>query len=551
MALPTRPAEPTIMRSRRMKRNSEQKRLAVVFTCVLFACAIQTSAATDAPIMLEQPVILLSNSEPSYVQYAARDLASFLGQVSGSAVSVSSDPKSVRKAHSQIIVGEAMARAVHVDVGDLSDVGAEGALIRATSGQKGNTILVAGKDPHGTNFGIATLMLRLRSEGSVAMLEHQLDLRSKPDTAVRGFHVNGWSLNYPYSFRAWKEADWKHFIDIAWIQRANLVFFWPFMELMPVPLSAEDQSYLREVRRVIDYAQKQRGMEVWIMQSANRIALNDCGVVDPRQRPYWVNGCQKDMNPGDPDQFARLEKVFETFYHEINNADAFCMIDSDPGGWPQSTLAEQVKIFTAARRLLDRYNEKGSKAKLVDWMWIGWGRHKFFTASKRLVTEFDWTEKNPDESDLEFMAETIRNFQKNLAEPWEMIAGMTPYLESARRASALNKTIYLPYGAIEMEPAYPATGTDLTPVREALENAEKYSDLKCVMGNNQVLLLQFPRSYYFFSSVWDHSYRQHNPEETFRELASLVYPGQEEVLVHALHGLSEKDPEKIESIISR
>lgn len=534
-----------------MKRNSEKQFFALAITGAMwFLLVAEASHATDQPIVLDQPTVLVDSSEASYVQYGAQDLAAFLAQISGSPVAVSSNPKSAHNIHSQIVIGDVMAKAVHVDVGSLSDLGSEGALIRTIRGPKVNSVVIAGADPHGTNLGIATLMRSIRFRDKKLLLDQSLDVRSKPDTVVRAFHVNGWSLNYPYSFRAWKEQDWKRFIDIAWAQRVNLVFFWPFMEIMPLPLSAEDEAYLKEVHRVIDYAQKQRGIEVWIMQSANRIALNNCGVADPRLRPYWINKCQKDMNPADPEQFKRLEKVFEAFYKNIDNADAFCMIDSDPGGWPQSTLADQAKIFNAARTLLDQYSQKRTKTKLVDWMWIGWGRHKNFTSAERLVTEFDWTEKNPDEGDLEFMAETMRNFQRNLAEPWEMIAGMFPYLKSSRRASFLNKTIYLPYGAIELEPSYPLTTTDLTPVREALDQAAKYPELKGVMGNNQVLLLQFPRTYYFFTSLWDAGYKARNAKDVSRDVATLIYPDEEEVLADALEGLTEKNVPKIESQIA-
>jgi hypothetical protein len=505
----------------------------------------------DQQISLDAPAVFVDSSEVSFVQYAAKDLAAYMGELTGTQVAVSSTPKFTAQTRTRIVIGQPMAKTLKLDLGSLSDLGTEGSLIRTTSEGNRTTIVIAGNDPHGTNLGIASFMLLLRSQEQKLYLEHSLDQRTKPSTAVRAFHVNGWSLNYPYSFRAWKEQDWRRFIDIAWAQHANLVFFWPFMEIIPLPVSAEDEAYLQEVRRVIDYAQKQRGMEVWIMQSANRIALNNCGVADPRERPYWINRCQKDVNPADAEQVARLEKVLEVFYQKIDNADGFCMIDSDPGGWPQSTLAEQAKIFNVARKTLDRYNVKGSKAKLVDWMWIGWGRHKFFTASERLVTEFDWTESNPDESDLEFMADTMRNFQKNLAEPWEMIAGMSPYLESSRRASTLNKTIFLPYGAIELEPSFPWTNTDMKPVQEAFEQAGKYPELKGMMGNNQVLLLQFPRNYYFFNSLWDSGYKSRDARDVIREVGSHIHPGQEELLAEAFQGLTEKDPQKITPTIAR
>src|SRR5208282_183139 len=121
-------------------------------------------------------------------------------------------------------------------------------------------------------------------------------------------------------------------------------------------------------------------------------------------------------------QFEMIMKSFEALYRTVDNADGFGMIDSDPGGWPQSPLRDQVKIFKGARALLDRYNVKGSQAKLIDWMWIGWGRHKFFSSSDTVVAQYDWTDKNPDASDVAFMEETIRAFRKDLPEPWWLIA---------------------------------------------------------------------------------------------------------------------------------
>ena len=86
--------------------------------------------------------------------------------------------------------------------------------------------------------------------------------------AVRRIHLNRGVLNYPYGFRTWGEQDWKRFIDTAWAHRANLVLLWLFMEIIPVPLSSEDEAYLQEVRHIVDYAQTERGIRVWIMHAA-------------------------------------------------------------------------------------------------------------------------------------------------------------------------------------------------------------------------------------------------------------------------------------------
>ncbi len=95
---------------------------------------------------------------------------------------------------------------------------------------------------------------------------------------------------------------------------------------------------------------------------------------------------------------------------------------------------------------------------------------------------------------------TIRSFKSGLAEPWALIAGQPPYLNPVQKESVLGKTVYLPYGAIESEPAFPATNVGQEKVRKVFDKAKQYPGLRGVMGNNQLMLLQFPRTYYFFAN---------------------------------------------------
>ena len=270
---------------------------------------------TSKKVTLDAAAILVDSSEPSYVQYGANDLAAYLTEISGQSTPVMANAKAVSRAKTVIAIGEKAARVMGDDLSSTSDLGDEGSVIRFFEKGKAQVIAVSGPNPHGTNLGIASFIQMIRAEGKSAHLESPLDLHSKPNFRVRGIHLNGWPLNYPYAFRSWKEADWKHFVDIAWVQRVNLFYLWPFMEIIPLPLSAEDEAYLQEVQRVVEYAQKQRGMEVWIMQSANRVAVSDCKVKDPRFRTYWVpRDCQQDMDPANPEQFARILEHFEAFY---------------------------------------------------------------------------------------------------------------------------------------------------------------------------------------------------------------------------------------------
>ena len=81
-----------------------------------------------------------------------------------------------------------------------------------------------------------------------------------------------------------------------------------------------------------------------------------------------------------------------------------------------------------------------------------------------------------------------------------MIAGTTPYLESAKAEMVVDKTVYLDYGAIEDEPSNPRTNLGFGTLDSMFQSADRYIDpttgtLEGVMGNNQMMLLQFPRNF--------------------------------------------------------
>lgn len=499
-------------------------------TQVSIPAVAKEGRALSHRISLDGAVVEVDKQENSFVQYGAKDLAAYLTAISDQHVNVNMSPDVSRKAKATIGVGEIMMGRMGVGRGLTNELGDEGFVIRSFDKAGTKVVIVAGRHPKGTNAGIAALMQMIRFEGEIPYIEGPLDLRTKPRFAVRGIHLNGWPLSYPWGYRAWKEEDWNRFADIAWVQRANLIMIWPMIDILPVPLSAEDEAYLQSVRRVVDYAQKQRGLEVWIMHSANRIGISDCGSRDPRFRLYWIKGCQKDMNPAVPQQFENIMKSFEVLYRIVDNADAVCMIDSDPGGWPHSPLSEQVKIFKGARKLLDRYSVHKRQAKLIDWMWTGWGRH---------------------ESDVAFMAETISKFKKNLPEPWGLIAGMAPYLRLCQDESVLSKTVYLPYGAIEHEPSFPATNLGLDPICHALDQAAQYPGLRGVMGNNEIMLLQFPRTYNFLASAWDYDYRTRTQGEELQELCRNLYPDHKDLIADSFLALRETDPLRIGTTLNR
>ena len=132
-------------------------------------------------------------------------------------------------------------------------------------------------------------------------------------------------------FARGKKRTGRKFIDIAWAQRINLFYLWPFMEIPAGPTFFGRRSLSAGVRRVVDYAQKQRGMEAWIMQSANRIGTSDCSTPSPRVRTLLGQRLPERHEPGRSAAVRAGAEVVRAFYKNVNNADAYCFIDSDPG----------------------------------------------------------------------------------------------------------------------------------------------------------------------------------------------------------------------------
>ena len=223
-------------------------------------------------IALDDAVLLVDKSEPTYVQYGARDLANYLTEISGKPVVVSASMKAGKSAKSIIAVGEKAALAMGAELGAAKELGDDDSEIRSFDKAGTHIVIVAGHNPHGTNSAVATLMLMVRPEGKSAYLDGPLDLRNRPSYGVRGLHLNGWPLKYPYAFRSWKEADWKRFIDIAWTQRVNLFYLWPFMEIMPDP--AVTQRTKLTFRKFVGWWTMRKISAAWKCGSCNRrIAL--------------------------------------------------------------------------------------------------------------------------------------------------------------------------------------------------------------------------------------------------------------------------------------
>lgn len=486
-------------------------------TAIVLLPPLSAEADPEMPqkLVLNDCLIVINGKNASYVTTAAADLENYLREITGSNVrhdygEDSSDRPVISLSH------DAKLR---------RKLGDQGYTINSSRSNSRLTISITGSTQRGLMEGINGFMLLIRSQGKIAYVDGPLDITEKPSYEVRGLHLNGWMFANPYSFRTWTEAEWKSYIDALAYQHVNLLYIWPFMEIIPLPVSKEDQEYLEEVRRVVDYAQTAHGMQVWIMQAANRVATGNVGVADPRLRPYWRYDIQQDMNPGDPEQFNRIMASHEALYKIVNNVDGVCTIDTDPGSYRGSSIDEYMAILKGCRELLNKHNIHGRNCKLIQWMWGGWGL------------------EHP--ADPEWQRKTVQAMKTELPEPWWLVSGSKIYLPMCKEEGVLGKTVLLHYGCIEDEPSYPGTNPGLYVIPDMIDWAQAAPGLLGVMGNVQCPILQCGRVYHLLMSAWDAG-RAHMPSrQVYLETCELLYPEQKELIADAYDALGWTDAGKL------
>jgi len=508
--------------------------LSLLTAVVILSAATTSDAQADKRVLLDHAMIVTRSDEPSFIQYGIQDLARYLKELTGDQVPVVTSADNTTGM--RIVVGTDSVKKLFPQSIPGEDLGSEGYVLRAASKDGADYVLATGSTPRGTKIALGLLMKKIQSERTSAFVPAGLDVSGKPAFAKRGMHFNGWAINYPYTFRSWTEEDWQRYLDMLSYQGVNLFYLWPFIEIMPVPLSPEDEAYLEESRRVVDYAQTKHGMEVWLMQCTNRVAKDRCGVADPRQRPYW-RPSQEDLNPGDPEHFKAIMASREAMYRIINNADGVCNIDSDPGFLAEGTFDDYNKVLLGCRALLDRHNLNGEQTKLINWMLWGWGRR----------------EKIQFEGLVDHQRLALRALIQGGPKPLWLISGQFPeYLPMCRDEGLISRTVYLPYGIIEREPGYPVTNVEIDAVRGIFNGPDaKSPDVAGIMGNVQTPLLQFPNLFYFTSSMCDSNYANVSEKDVLLEVSGHLFPDHRQLLADSYLALKEDDPVKIEELVAQ
>ena len=186
-------------------------------------------------------------------------------------------------------------------------------------------------------------------------------------------------------------------------------------------------------------AHKEFGMKVWIVLCPNIIPIDDYARRMPfEQRPYY--GADLHIDPADPQAVDAMLVRRERLLKPLAEMDGLVVIDSDPGGYPNSTNKEFVNLLIRHRRLLDRLRPEA--IELVYWCWAGWQAYARYYATGQFV----W---GPEKEFLE----TLTMLKEQNPEPWGLARG----LEYAQKLGLQSKVINFNYGAIELEPVFPIT----------------------------------------------------------------------------------------------
>jgi hypothetical protein len=333
-----------------------------------------------------------------------------------------------------------------------------------------------------------------------------------------------WTYHHPYAARTWTYEDWHGYLDGLHRLGFNLVAIWPVVETMPSPPTPSDKAALEKMRRVIDAAHQEFHMKVWICLCANIVPIDEHAGRVPFERRHSFYADAR-VDPADAKAVDAMMLRRETLLAPLAQADALMIIDSDPGGYPNSTNQQFVDLLMRHRRLLDRLRPG---VELIYWMWAGWPAYARYYATG----SFAWGTEN------EFL-EALTLLKQRNPEPWGLARG----LEYARPLGLESKVINLNYGAIEGEPSFPMTNFG----GNAAYQAGRSPGPRGVMGNAQTHCVQLPNTFAFARGAGGLPLA----DQDYLRFADDLIPGQGPLIFAAWQALSGSESGPMRQIAGR
>ncbi len=332
-----------------------------------------------------------------------------------------------------------------------------------------------------------------------------------------------WSYNHPYAVRTWTLDDWKAFVSSLQQLGYNYVLIWPMLENMPDPLTPSDAANLTKIAAVIDYVHH-LGMSAGIVLCPNVSPRNEeAAKYTFEKRPFFHTDDRVD--PADPVALGKLVSRREQVFRPLKAADGVFIIDSDPGGYPNSTNLDFVYLLNAHRKMLDRLRPG---IEVVYWAHFGWVSYSKFYSTGKLI-----------EGTIDEPQDAITLMSKEHMEPWAVASSKYgPHLADAIGMG--DRVMNFPYGAIEGEPSFPLTifGGD-----RAIKGGQSGGQ-RGVIGNAQSHVVQLPNIFAFARAAQGLPVER----EDYVSFANDIIPGLGKQIVGGWESLQGQDITKMRRI---
>jgi hypothetical protein len=321
-----------------------------------------------------------------------------------------------------------------------------------------------------------------------------------PHPPVIGMYVHQhWPYHHPYSARTWTLGDWRGYVDGLHKLGFNTIMIWPILETMPDPFTPSDEAALRKTSQVIDMLHKHFAMRVFVVLSANVVANDEVARKASFETRHFYYS-ERFANPADPAAVADLMRRREKSLRYLAAADAIAIIDSDPGGYPDSTNPEFISLLKRYRALFDKLRPG---IELIYWVHVGWPAYGRWYATGK----FGWS--TPAEYDQAITLASRAGLQ-----PWGLAGARR---EAFDKPEWRSRAIAFNYGRIESEPSFPMTNFGGTAAHDAGADPLPGG----VMGNAQTHCAQLPNTFAFARGATG----KPTTDQDYLEFADQIIPG--------------------------
>lgn len=323
----------------------------------------------------------------------------------------------------------------------------------------------------------------------------------------RGFYLHGsWVMEHPFAVRAWERQDFGGMFRLLKRLGYTTVMIWPTPETAPMPLSAADAATLRGYRPVIDDA-KAAGLECWLVYCPSVISKDEVRPLPWKDRSLYAS-TQVIRLTDQATAHAYLQHR-QSVLRCVDNADAFVIIDGDPGGYPGAPVAEYLRILQNDQQVVPG-------KPVIPWLWSGWGRDNakggFWAAPVAPHVEA-----------------TLAALKREMTGAWEVMPGRSHRegwangrvnIELAEKAGVMSRSTLMCYEAIEFEPTPPAAALQFDHIRRMLkEESGLAGAARGVFGNGQQPVMVLPNLYFFGHGAADAAYLDKPEREVLADFA--------------------------------